>query len=263
MSKNKENEMRGRNFVLFVVACILIVCIGFGGFFLGMNYEDGEFFSKEDKSEEKTKKKKETKIENLNVTDSIVQTVFNRINLNDKCDSKIFISNKKITPTDVEDKSIASAVFAYFSRQNPNSNLAESYTRDQVNDASKVLFGKSFSYPHGDVNLCPHYTFDAENGIYKQEGAGCGGTCSPFTIKTRIVRAQKVDDTLEIYVRALFPKDGKYYSDYDKTNELSLVVNYEGVPYDSDENYAKGDLYKFIFELEDDNYYFVSSEPVK
>ena len=263
MSKKTENELRGKNFVLFVVACLFILSFGFGGFVLGANFDNGEFFHKQDKEEPGEKKATDNKIELLNVTDDIVLQNFSKVDISLNCTSRYFISNKKMTPNDVEDKDISQMVLSYLYKKYPINNAGDTYTRDQINEASANLFGSNFSYPHGNIDSCPSYTYDAEAGVYTRGEGGCGWTCGPYMLKTRVVRAQKDDKNLEIYVKVLFPEGEEYFSDYGRTNKIELDRDYENIPYESAENFAKGGLYKFIFEKENDYYYFVSSEPVK
>ena len=83
----------------------------------------------------------------------------------------------------------------------------------------------------------------------------------------KVVRALKNDQTIELYVRVLFAggvDTTDYYKDYNKTQKVEgLEMDSNNLfPIESDNNVAKGSLYKLTFENEDGNYVFVSSELV-
>lgn len=86
------------------------------------------------------------------------------------------------------------------------------------------------------------------------------------------------NDTLTIYVKALFPDNQatnsegftKYYSDSEKTKEVNLKFSVYDIekssaePDLSYENIKKAGTYKITMKKYNDNdYYFVSSEPVQ
>lgn len=86
------------------------------------------------------------------------------------------------------------------------------------------------------------------------------------------------NDTLTIYVKALFPDNQatnsegftKYYSDSEKTKEVKLkfscydIERSSAEPDSSYENIKKAGTYKITMKKYNDNdYYFVSSEPVQ
>ena len=81
-----------------------------------------------------------------------------------------------------------------------------------------------------------------------------------------MVKAVDTDGILKIDVKVIFAsldegKDGMY-SDYAKTNKIGTFEdNNQDVTRQA--LFEKGSDYQFTFKLEDGNYVFVSSEPVK
>lgn len=93
----------------------------------------------------------------------------------------------------------------------------------------------------------------------------------------KVTKAIKSGDMLTIYVRAIFANDenNKYYKDRAMSKEITdlefaeVTANTQNnnletvkVAAEMSENYMRGTLYKVIFNVKDNNYKFVSSEPV-
>ena len=146
---------------------------------------------------------------------------------------------------------------------------SESISLDTVNSFIRKYLGKDYVFdPKSvDTNVCSgHYEYDETTKTYNlipTQGGGCGGTCGPMTTY-KIVKAVDTDGTLVLNVKVVFAKytegsEYAYFSDYARTNGIG--DNSEKT--DINTLFEKGADYLFTFKLEDGNYVFVSSEPVK
>ena len=145
--------------------------------------------------------------------------------------------------------------------------MGDAFTASELETKIRNTFGKNYSFTHRTINSCPIFEYDSANQKYViNTPPACGGTCGPTNLK-KVVRALKNNQSIELYVRVLFAGGASatdYYKDYNKTQKvegLELDSN-TTFPIESDNNVAKGSLYKLTFSNEDGSYVFVSSELV-
>lgn len=260
-----QPKKKGNGGLIVIIVLLLAVCIGLGGFVF-IN-KDKLFSSNEPKE---TKEKKETKKEekapvvtNYEVTDGRVADLIEnllRVGLyKSHCRIVEFYANdKKVTPNDIEN------LMAYHLAEGAAAHGQGSFSLDDMNKAIHKLLGKDYQFDPTSIDYkgqsCPSFTYESETKMFVKQPTACGGTCGPAT-SYKMVKVVDTDGILRIDVKVIFVsldegKDG-IYSDYAKTNKIGTLEE------DREPLYSKGADYQFTFKLEDGNYVFVSSEPIK
>ena len=170
----------------------------------------------------------------------------------------------KVTPNDLDQGNIERMMLAHLLENKGETKEGDTYTKQEVEEVSKKLFGKDFKYPHGNIDTCPHFTYDSSKEIYTEGVHACGGTCGP-TNQHRVVKAIKTNQGIELYVRILFVgkyPDTNYYSDYALTRKTDYNADDTNKLFNNFDNaISQGTLYKVVFTHEDDYYYITSVEP--
>lgn len=255
----KDVKKKGsfQSFLLTVVILILFVAFALYGFATGIGY--GVKKTKENKVKD-TKVTENITFENVDVEDVI--NLYNSVQPMWKCDSPYFI-DKKYNVNDISNDMAYTIGFKNLG-YNP-----DEFSAEELDIQIDAILGKGYKFIHKTYETCPMYTYS--NKKYKLTGDGCGGTCGPSNVE-KVIGASKTDKQLNVYVAVLFHKDVndkiEYYKDYKLTKK---VTNYKvdsnmsdvEAAEDSVENAKLGTTYKMVFNLEDDNYVFVSTEPMK
>ena len=262
--ENKNNNSGGALITRLIKSIIVIIVMGvFFGLFL---YEPRREIK--DKNKENDEEIIKTDVEILEVVDDEVVKLYETISYASSyyCGVNIYYTNDKVTSKNIDNKLAFN--MALNAMIDDGENSVDNPTNIKAEDMDKKIdsiLGKDYEYTHGDYSVCPAYPYNEETKEYEFKGAECGGTCGPGIVK-KIVKAERLGDNLDIYVRVLFDKyDDKlsYYSDYDRTKLIDLNRDYYSSPIINDEDYFKGSLYKLRFEKENNNMIFVSSELVK
>ena len=261
--------------VFLVVLIITVLCLS--GYIL-VDKDLIKLGKKEVNTEEKLEKSNKEKtgeIEVLEVIDPTVQSLYNNISrgLGYFCGVDAYYTDSKVTNSSISNQLAFSIALIQLGNSGIEIvNEGVTFTKEQINAEIYKIFGKNYRFKHQTRGSCPVYTYDESTGVYTIEPSACGGTCGAIDLK-KIVKAVKIDETVEIYVRILFvgeetsndSANGTYYSyykDYNKTQVLTLDRDYDNMVLQSDENFAKGSLYKLKFAKEDNNYVFVESSLV-
>lgn len=237
---------------LIILIIILMIGCLIGGYFLN---DSGIFGGKTEPEEEN-----EPVVTNYEVTDSKVAKLIDNLMRNggDCQVLKVYANDHKVIVNDITNE----MAFRIAEKDIFNSGR-ESYTLDEITAIVQKYLGKSYKFNPIDQlgkGQCFSYYYDAASKKFIKQETACGWTCGPSSTY-KIVKAVDTDGTLVLNVKAIFTaydggKDG-FYSDYAMTNR---VGSYED---NVDSLLSKGSDYIFTFKLEDDNYVFVSSEPVK
>lgn len=275
--KQKKSHI-GLVVVLVLIAGILIGVGGCYYYFEVMNNTN----SNESSSE--SNKSTSDEIKNLDIYDSLVQSNFNKfMSIIDCSDPGAnYFKSEKVEASSIDNltavKIIERQIF-----KNTNDISNEDYE-----NIVKSYFGKDykFSAPEEMSNHCLSHQYDSSSNTYKYHETACGCTYGPNAhMMYRVSKAELDGDKIILNVRVLFPSTSgeldsnghvKYFSDIEHKNVISDLVysyvsNSDGgeeknaeVPYDNDDNFSKGGLYKFVMKKYDgDKYSFVSSEPIK
>ena len=267
MSENKEKnvkEEKKKGHLLLVICLIaLMVLCGGLGYFLGTS--DLITFKHESLEQGTSVVSDDKETDNLKdvEVDEFMGVLLDKITTADVCSlSKYntFYKKEKVTTNDLS-KGVVQLIMIHNLRKKGFTFDEHSiFTSDDVQGVIKNVFGKNYNYVDESIDgYCPTITYNSQNKQYVVGIHACGGSCGPHTVD-KILSAKRNSNTVELTVGVIFgPRDGdtKMYSDYDRTN---VIVEDGNI---SDADYKKGAKYKVIFKIEDGNYIFVSSEPIK
>lgn len=237
--------------------------------------EEVEEENKDNKEEDSTEDGREKLVE-VDVNSVEIQTLFTNISTSfaSYCEVSNYYQDKKVLVSDLPNDLVFDIVLSQIYREKqsqgekyPFSQIGDAFTVSELETKIRSTFGKNYSFMHRTINSCPVFEYDSVNQKYViNTPPACGGASGPKNLK-KVVRALRSDQTLELYVRVLFV-DGTnaidYYKAYNKTQKvegLEIDPN-TAEPLENDNNFAKGSLYKLIFNNEDGSYVFVSSELV-
>lgn len=175
---------------------------------------------------------------------------------------EVFAKDKPVYASDINSLYAANTVTMNLSDnvdERPDTISLEDFVKEV-----KKYYGDNYNFNAEslvDVQGLANYKYN--DGVFKKHSNNWGGTCGPSS-SYRYSDVKKDGDNLEVYVYVVFNgltsdnlSDGTYYADYNRSKFL------EDFNWSNAEDYKRGSLYKFTFKLEDGNYVFVSSEPVK
>ena len=261
----KKKSPIGLIILIIILMCGCLV----GGYFINESDILNTKNEKEEKEEKKETKKeeKEPVITNYAVTDSKVANLIDNIlkyRSAAMCDRITLLAmDKKFEAKDIDNEGAWDIAIHEFSGK-------DSITFDEINNAIKKYLGKDYIFkPAAEYSsYCVGvYVYDESTKTFNKKpvNGGCGGTCIPAASSYRMVKAVDTDGILKIDAKVVFGSYGtsngnqdNFYSDYARTNVIGNA-NQDRI----EDLYSKGADYQFTFKLEDGNYVFVSSEPVK
>ena len=273
MSERKKNK----GLIMLVVILVLALIMTTGYIVYDKFIAGGEVEEKNDDNKVNTIKEDiSEQLVDVDVNSTEIQDLFSNIShgLNSYCGINYYYQDKKIFAGDLSNDLVFDIILSqlYNDRKAqgelyPFSQIGDGFTVNELDEKITSTFGKNYSFTHRTINSCPVFEYDSVNQKYViNSSPGCGGTCGAMNLK-KVVRALKNDQTIELYVRVLFAggvDTTDYYKDYNKTQKVEgLEMDSNNFfPIESDNNVAKGSLYKLTFENEGGNYVFVSSELV-
>lgn len=268
-------EKRETGKVIIIVILVLMV-LALGGYIV---YD--KFLSKEEVADvSKDEKEKEIEIDNLEVNDDLVVSLVEKITSGMDCtDFKdIYFKDGVFKGSDFSNQEIYSLALKKMLSEVAGDSVTgtgyKDFSVERLESEIVKIVGKDYQFNHKSYVSCPAWDYDATAKNYKAPASSaCGCTTGPYHTIAKTAKAFKEGDKVEIYQRVIFVDTitGKGYSDSKKTKEITglttLSADQWGNPVDNidesnDANIAKGTLYKLVFEKENDEYIFVSSEPV-
>lgn len=262
--------------IAVAVASIASLAIGIGGtyYYMSSTYEK----NLKNQTTKESSNKTTSSIKNLDIYSNIVQNnltkYFKSIDCQDH--SELYLNNKKVLAKDIPNLT-AYQMVAMSTYENKN-NISETDWNKEI----EKIFGKDYKYNPTSFDakdLCTSHIYNSDTKQYDYRETACGCTTGPnaFTL-IYATKAEINNDILTIYLKALFPgreistkgEYPKYYSDQARTKEVELdfITDINGKEYSepiySAANVQKGGSYKITMKKYNDNdYYFVSSEPVQ
>ncbi len=273
MNENKKN--RGLIVLVVILVLALVVTSGYIVYDKFIAKEEVEEKNKDNKKDEASEEAQDELVE-VDVNSEEIQTLFTNISngLTSYCGVNNYYQDKKVLASDLSNDLVFDIALLQIYREKqaqgieyPFSQIGDAFTASELETKIRNTFGKNYSFTHRTINSCPIFEYDSANQKYViNTPPACGGTCGPTNLK-KVVRALKNNQSIELYVRVLFAGGASatdYYKDYNKTQKvegLELDSN-TTFPIESDNNVAKGSLYKLTFSNEDGSYVFVSSELV-
>lgn len=264
MEENKEIETleekkKGNKGLIVVIVLLLLICCGMGGFIF-MNKD--KIFSTKSEPEAGDKEKKEEKepvVTVFEVDDAKISKLIDNLIVGFECNRlEVYTNDNKVSASDISND-IAYEVAVY----NQDSNLSkDSVSTDEITKLVQKYFGKDYKFDPETLTdrkgQCISHYYDKASKQFAYQETACGGTCGPHTTY-KIVKAVDTDGVLKLDVKVIFVDQNitNFYSDYAKTNIIGGFDN------DVESYFNQGSDYQFTFKNEDDNYAFVSAEPIK
>lgn len=185
-----------------------------------------------------------------------------------------YLQDKKITAQDFSNEDMyVLALQQVISKGNPFT-----ITTQELRKEIDKIAGSNYKFEDklykGTSNY--NYNYNPETKVYENVLQETKCNISLVRDIVKVTKATKSGDTLTIYVRAIFANDEnkRYYKNRAMTEEITDLEfaevttntqdnNLEAVKVvaETSENHMKGTLYKVIFNVKDNNYKFISSEP--
>ena len=178
------------------------------------------------------------------------------------CGNYVLFTDKKMTVNDLSNQDIGKIVaYNLYKESKGDSQQAyiwngTTYSKKQVDAAVKKLFGSKVKFNHEKISGCAVLKYDSSKKQYTVSANNCK-YCDTIATRSKIVKSSDDKEKIVISVRVVFGQDGKYYSDYAKTNVIGSNIQSKDI------DYNKGSLYNMVFKKENDNYVFSYVEPVK
>lgn len=274
--------MKGKNILIVILIIIIIGLIGF------ICYDKG-VFKKQNKgtnTEEITKEEKGTK---LDLDDKVVKNLITSI----RTFEEITYSNEKISnETMTSENKIAYAIEEeVIQKKNIETSKTPSSTMDDaymsfvdwgvIKDRIKLMFGKNTRFERVSrlsLAIPSVGCYDVQYDYCTEENEDkCSFALDPFgcdagwrfdKYDVRNTKATKYSDRIELERQVLHIQCNPETNECDLTspfNEEKKIGTLKGNinDIDPDAYFSKADTIKYIFKLEDNHYYFESSELVK
>lgn len=255
---------------LIIIVIILMIGCLVGGYFLNESgiLKENKTDTEENDTTKKEKEKKEEKEESLEVESDLVKKLDRNITTASAPYYAGFyelFTDKKMTANDLSDDARGKVIVLRLYDKSGASSLTSwegtTYTKAEVEELAKTVFGSNVSYKNMDIGACPIISYDSAAEKYTVGSSACGGTTGPYHTRHKVVTAVKKGNELTLSFRVVFGDGTKFYSDYAKTNVVEEDKDENGSPTITD--FSKGSLYKAVFKLENDNYALSYVEPVK
>ena len=182
-----------------------------------------------------------------------------------------YFTDKKVTVDSLDEEIIQSVALKVivdeFYKNNEHTHTpiqGYSFSADKYESIIKSIFDIS-KVENKSIKNCPNFDYNADTKTYTAGEPACGGTSGPWGSVEKITKVTQKGNNLEMYVRVLFydSASSSYYYDYNHTKKVSEIVLDDNTTLADIESFiSSGSLYKLTFKVKDDNYLFVSSEPV-
>ena len=174
---------------------------------------------------------------------------------------KLF-TDKKMTVKDLNNEEIGKIITFNLYKASGKTNMDDwentVYSKVQVENMVKSVFGSDTSFTHGTISGCPSLEYNSSNGEYKVVVNDCDSSCDEYNTRSIIVKSMEKKEGLEIFSRVVFGGKNSLYGDYAKTKKIATEDSSAGI---ASVNFDKGSLYKIVFKLENDNYVLSYVEP--
>lgn len=270
----EEKKMRTSKVTIWALAIVLILALGYiaydKGFIFNNSNNSTDVVDKDNNSSNK-KDEEENKdyITKLEVNDSTVVDLFNKMNnvSGHFCGVDEYYTDSKITASSLGNEFIYELAVANIERMYGKVDITES----QFDNVVSSIVGSNYKYNHiAYTNKCTRYVYNPNTKVYVyQTDLSCGGACGIHDL-IKVIGAYKDDKTLTIEVGVLFASDNDnntytFYKDYKKTQVVTDYEKEDGVEYAKEtiDNAKKGTIYNMVFSLENGNYIYSYTEPVK
>ena len=270
-----EEPKKKSKLPLILILVLLLGGVGAGVFFMTQGSSNKEEPKKEEKKKEEPPVEKEEEIDIYDVTTIVSTFVYDDPSIlegESKCGSgsPVFFKDKTVTLKDISDEIIASYVIGYARNMKSTDCVSEktdcisdgklTITDDEYKLFATHLFGENVTpkFIEQVTNSTTVCIYDKDNHVYNCTNDKVAATCIYSNTSYKVVKASKKGDTYNAYLKVVFEKDGKFYSDYERTKEIEEVKT-------SKEAFEKIEEanYYMTFKKASEHYQFVSASLVK
>ena len=271
-----SEEPKKKSKLPLILLLILLLGGACGGvFFMTQGNSNKEEPKKEEKKKEEPPVEKEEEIEVYEISTVVSTFVYDDPSIlegESKCGSgsPVFFKDKTVTLKDISDEIIASYVIGY--ARNMKSTDCASEMTDCISDGKLTITDEEYklfaTHLFGDkvtpkfieqvTNLTTVCIYDKDNHVYNCTNDKMAATCIYSNASYEIAKASKKGDTYNAYLKVVFEKDGKFYSDYERTKEIEEVKTYK----EAFEKLEEANYY-MTFKKVSNHYQFVSASLVK
>ena len=265
----EQSKKKNMGLIVFLVLLILII-LGLVGYILIdkdiiklKNNEKSEVVEKVDNKKDDTKYIETTDKKVVSILDTIMNGLSHYSGIYD------YFTDKKVTVDSLDEEIIQSVALKVitdeFYKNNEHTSIqGYSFSANKYESIIKSIFDIS-KVENKSIKNCPNFDYNADTKTYTAGEPACGGTSGPWGSVEKITKVTQKGNNLEMYVRVLFydSASSSYYYDYNHTKKVSEIVLDDNTTLANIESFiSSGSLYKLTFKVKDDNYLFVSSEPV-
>ncbi len=239
--------MKKKNILKIIAILILIIGV------LLIGYGTLTFIKNKNKKETSSVQKKHLDINGVEVVN-----LYNNINPIDKNKCIDITSFMNIEKNKIEISSSIALDIYIINRSRKENTIPKTILLSEVENNIKNLLGKDYNF---DIKRATDscYFEKQENGIIYVKENKCNCNRKVYTM---LYDAIKYEDIMEIYEYRLYEEDGKYYRNKTTDATLDIVVNDLNQIEEKEENYSKGNKYKYTLKLENGNYYLENIERV-
>lgn len=213
----------------------------------------------------KTNDNQDSNVTSLNTKGTLVNELISRIDYDKGCGIEAGLYKKsKLTVDDMSDdyRSALVAKEAYGKKIDGNI----TFKQEEFQQSIVTLFGTTVQINDSSMtNICPNIYYDVANQVYREQaGTPCNANCNQFKTIRHIVKAEKTDKNIFIYV-AVANFDQVSRKIYNVNDDNSVIQGIDGNTFDISVDYEKVNNYKYTYnyDSENNNYIFKSIELVK
>lgn len=271
-------EERNKSGNIILIVLLVLIILGLIGFIVYDKVITGDSIDS-DSGTGRLLSSKSKGVENLEVSDPLVTGLLDKISGGMTCTGYEHlymldkpVNNRAFDNNDIYNLALNNLLGKLTIKQEQQITGFNSFTEEELEAEIESIVGKGYNFTHKTYQTCPQWNYDSATKTYVADSVvACGCTSGPYRDIVKTVKAEKVDNRIEIYQRIVFvdAAAGKGYSDFEKTREITdLVLNYENVggqpieviDENNMDNYNKGALYKIVFEEQNNTYVFKLSE---
>ncbi len=201
----------------------------------------------------------------LNTKGTLVNELISRIDYDKGCGIEAGLYKKaRLTVDDMSDSYRNALVAKEAYGKKIDSNIT--FSQEEFQKAIETLFGTTVQINDSSMtDICPSIFYDTANQVYREQSdSPCNPTCSQFKTIRHIVKAEKTDKNIFIYV-AVANFDQVSRKIYNVNDDNSVIQGIDGNTFDITVDYEKVNNYKYTYnyDSENNNYIFKSIELVK
>lgn len=252
MTNQNVTEKKGKSGCAVVLLCMAFLLIGAGAMYYLLQ-------SKMQPVESLDSDKK--LLTELNPDGVLVKDLISRLDYNTNCGvNEVLYKNSKTTIENLDDNYLKILIAKEANKNGLKNNI--SFTKEEFESSAKTLFGNNINLTLENITgICPSITYDEVNQKFNGNTEQCEVTSCSYVNERHIVKAEKDDDGVYIYVAvAAINQESRKISNLNDLN--SVIDGIDPNTFDIKNDYSKVNNYKYTYTYDKDNnnYIFKSIE---